>query len=117
MSWLIMDTRQIVGNCALFWGPDGAGYTCELADAGRYTEAEAKSQAAERSTDVAVPLEVAERHSRTHVRVDCGLWTELADLAVGQRPILDSATGRCKACGQNFHPGDTCSEAAPVGAR
>lgn len=29
-KYVILDSRQIVGNCARFWRPDGAGYTCFL---------------------------------------------------------------------------------------
>ena len=63
----ILDTRQVVGNCALFWRPNGNGYTCELDDAGLYTRAEAESH---RDTDVPVPREMAERLVVRHVRLD-----------------------------------------------
>jgi len=63
----ILDTRQIVGNCALWWCPNGAGYTTQLEEAGLFSEADAKSH---RETDVAVPEEMAKACSVTHVRVD-----------------------------------------------
>lgn len=31
--YYIQDTRQCVGNCALWWKKDGQGYTCNLAEA------------------------------------------------------------------------------------
>lgn len=31
--YYIQDTRQIVGNCALWWRKDGHGYTCNLDEA------------------------------------------------------------------------------------
>ncbi|MCA9676773.1 MAG: hypothetical protein KC464_17195, partial [Myxococcales bacterium] len=38
---VVQDTRQVVGNCALWWAKDRAGYVCDLRDAGVYTGAEA----------------------------------------------------------------------------
>ena len=63
----ILDIRSVVGNCALWWGPNGQGYTCNLDDAGLYTRAEAYSH---RETDVPVPREMAERLVARHVRLD-----------------------------------------------
>lgn len=63
----ILDTRQVVGNCALWWRPDGAGYTCDLGDAGLYSREAARSH---RETDIAVPRELAERLAIRHVRLD-----------------------------------------------
>ena len=71
--WYILDTRQVVGNCALWWGPDGNGYTCEIDKAGLYTRASAFS--GRRSTDVPVHRDVVKAHSVTHVRVE-GLWRD-----------------------------------------
>jgi hypothetical protein len=63
----ILDTRQIVGNCALWWCPEGAGYTTQLEGAGLFSEEDAKSH---RYTDVAVPEDLAKKCSVTHVRVE-----------------------------------------------
>lgn len=63
----ILDARQIVGNCALWWCPEGKGYTCNLDEAGLYSEEDAKGH---RDTDVAVPEAMAKACSVTHVRVE-----------------------------------------------
>lgn len=78
-DWLIVDTRQSVGNALLFWGPDRCGYFCDINKAGRYTEDEAKAQSRRRSSDRAVRLCDALEHSQTIVRCDTGVaeafWT------------------------------------------
>ena len=74
-EWLIQDTRQIVGNCILWWGPDGSGYTTELKEAGRFTEAFAKGQ---RESDRAIPLPIAKKFASTHVRGDTGIRSALS---------------------------------------
>jgi hypothetical protein len=66
-KFYILDARSIVGNCALFWRPDGAGYTTQLDDAGLYDEADAKSH---RETDVAIPEHMAKACAVTHIRVE-----------------------------------------------
>ena len=48
----IQDTRQFVGNCPMWWGPNGSGYVTRLDEAGRYTEQEAVKQNRTRNTDV-----------------------------------------------------------------
>ena len=66
--YYIQDTRQVVGNCALFWRPDGAGYTCDLLDAGVYLGSHAKP--GKRDTDVYWPVEVVRKQTIVHVRVE-----------------------------------------------
>jgi hypothetical protein len=63
----LLDSRTVVGNCALWWRPDGAGYTTNLDEAGLYTYEAACGQ---RDSDVPVPAHVARRLSVTHVRLD-----------------------------------------------
>lgn len=63
----ILDTRQVVGNCALWWCPNGNGYTTQLEEAGLYSEEETRGH---RDTDVAVPEAVAKACAVTHVRLD-----------------------------------------------
>lgn len=53
--YLIEDTRQRVGNCVLWWAKDAKGYTCNLDEAHRYTEAEVRERRW-RSTDIPRPL-------------------------------------------------------------
>lgn len=65
--YYIQDTRQVVGNCGLWWCPNGAGYTCTLADAGQYT---GKDGLTMRDTDVLWPVAYVEARMVTHVRVD-----------------------------------------------
>jgi len=89
--WLILDKRQNVGNCLLFWGTDRGGYTTELNLAGRYTEAEAKQQEKDRpDIDQAVPLSIARRFMAVHVRADTGFRVALAAFkAKEQTPPYD----------------------------
>jgi len=51
----IQDTRQFVGNCPMWWGPNGSGYVTRLDEAGRYTEQEAIKQNRTRDTDIPWP--------------------------------------------------------------
>ncbi len=34
--YYVQDSRQIVGNCMLWWCPDGKGYACDIRQAGQY---------------------------------------------------------------------------------
>lgn len=65
--YLIQDTRQYVGNCVLWWRPEGAGYTTEFGEAGRFNEEEIRGN---RDTDVAIPIEAATAACVTHVRAE-----------------------------------------------
>lgn len=54
--YYIQDSRTFVGNCVVFWGPNGAGYTCHLDNAGIYSLEEARSRT-ERESDLFIPVE------------------------------------------------------------
>lgn len=63
----IVDTRQVVGNCVLFWAIDRQGYTCELDKAGLYTADEIERL---RDTDHPFPKEMVEALAIRHVRAE-----------------------------------------------
>ena len=66
MRFYILDTRTVVGNCALWWRQGGHGYTTQLEEAGLF----AANEHSLRETDVLVPEAVAQAHAVTHVRLD-----------------------------------------------
>jgi hypothetical protein len=66
-KFYILDTRTLVGNCAMFWAKDKNGYTTELDNAGLYTEEETHGL---RDTDVVIPEAMARAASVTHVRLE-----------------------------------------------
>ncbi len=66
-EYLILDRRSAVGNCGLWWGPNGNGYVCSFDEAGRYSKADAH---AKRETDVPVPVSLARKFIVQHIRVD-----------------------------------------------
>lgn len=63
----IQDTRQFVGNCPMWWGPNGSGYVTRLDEAGRYTEQEAVKQNRCRETDIPWPCAEIEAIARRTV--------------------------------------------------
>lgn len=67
-GFYIQDSRQMVGNCMLFWRPNRSGYTTDIDEAGVYTREEAYSQHKSRDTDV--PWTVAYIRSHAKPRVD-----------------------------------------------
>ena len=66
--YYIQDTRQVVGNCALWWAKESKGYTCELQQAGLFFEEEAREIARNRDTDKAYPESVVRPLILHHVR-------------------------------------------------
>lgn len=68
--YLIQDLRDCVGNCASWWRPNAQGYTCNLDEAGRYTEAEATRITEHNPHHDLVPEEIALAAAVRHVRVD-----------------------------------------------
>src|SRR5690348_7926541 len=71
--YYLQDKRQYVGNCMLWWRKGGAGYCCDLHEAGVFTKEEAYRQHAVRETDIPWPKEYIDRRSALYVdhqRVD-----------------------------------------------
>ena len=87
--YYLQDTRQYVGNCMLWWRKGGAGYCCDLADAGVFSKDEAYRQHRARETDVPWPKEYIDRRAALYVdhqRVDRELM--LAAYDPEQREVL-----------------------------
>jgi hypothetical protein len=68
-QYFVQDTQPgaIVGNCASWWRPNGAGYTCNLDDAGTYGGGRVLDM---RETDVPWLESYIRQHTVTHVRAD-----------------------------------------------
>lgn len=65
-KFYVQDTRSIVGNSAVWWCWNGHGYTCDLAEAGIYTEEEIRMM---RDTDKPWPVDAINRLVQSHVDV------------------------------------------------
>ena len=63
-QYYLQDARTFVGNSVSWWRPDGAGYTCDIDDAGVYSGTEANGH---RETDVPWPVAAVLRHAVRHV--------------------------------------------------
>jgi DnaJ-class molecular chaperone len=58
----------VVGNSALWWRPESAGYTINISDAGKYDEDFVARH--NRPTDVCIPCEAVDELIESHVRAD-----------------------------------------------
>ena len=65
-KYFIQDRRQYIGNCVLWWRENSQGYTCNLDEAGVYTEEEVKLRIC-RDTDVAWPVQAVLGIATLHV--------------------------------------------------
>ena len=65
--YYVQDERQYVGNCMLWWCPDGKGYTTQIDEAGLFTAKEVRGM---RESEVGWPKEYVEAHIVQHVRRD-----------------------------------------------
>lgn len=50
--YFVQDTRSFVGNCPLWWRPNGGGYTTNLDEAGKFTREAAMKLHSNRDTDL-----------------------------------------------------------------
>ncbi len=104
MEYYILDTRTIVGNCAMFWRGNSTGYTTDLKDAGRYSEEFAAQR--NRPTDVGIPCDEVEKLAVLYVRRDT---EEFAALQNRFRRFYE-----CGKCGGDGYIDQTfCSDQAP----
>lgn len=67
--YYVQDDRGVVGNCALWWAKNDAGYTCDLDAAAVYTEEEV-GRRNWRETDVPRDKDVIDAMVIRHVRRD-----------------------------------------------
>lgn len=65
--YYLQDTRQFVGNCPMWWCPDGNGYTTRIDLAAKFTRDEAERQHRSRETDVPWPCEQIDAITRPTV--------------------------------------------------
>lgn len=68
--YYIQDSRQIVGNCVLWWKPESKGYTTQIDETGLYTKDEADHIAKGRGTDKPWPKSIVDKYIVKHVRMD-----------------------------------------------
>ncbi len=66
-DYYIQDRRTVIGNCVLWWRPEGKGYACDLLDAGIFKGSECRNK---RDTDVPWPVEMIRRSVTVHVRAE-----------------------------------------------
>lgn len=85
--YYVLDTRTYVGNCALFWAKNSAGYTCDPAEAHVYTETEIKGHSW-RATDVPVLKDEVDAALVRHLRVDTDAYQHA-------RRLSEEALGAC----------------------
>jgi hypothetical protein len=55
-----------VGNAINWWRPEGKGYTTNIKEAGKFSEAQAKQQANTRVDDVAWPCDYIDNNEQAH---------------------------------------------------
>jgi hypothetical protein len=63
----VLDARTVVGNCAMWWCPNGQGYTCDITKAGLYTKERCASM---RLSDVPIHRDVVTGLIVQHVKLD-----------------------------------------------
>ncbi len=70
----IKNSKSIVGNSVIWWRPKSEGYTCNLDEAGKYSESEARSIVRCRPQEDSMwPVEQIDSIAQRHVTSD-SLW-------------------------------------------
>jgi hypothetical protein len=83
--YYVQDCRQVVGNCGSWWCPKGAGYCCNIDEAGQFTGKDARTM---RDTDVPWPVEYVLTRTVRHVRVDNQAFERRDDHLQKHSPVL-----------------------------
>lgn len=65
--YYVRDTRNVVGNCVLWWRKGNAGYTCNLDEAEIYTKSIAMRMHRSRKTDRPYPKDIIDGMCDRHV--------------------------------------------------
>lgn len=65
--YYVQDDRNLVGNCASWWRPNGQGYCCDLREAGQYLGKNVRTM---RESDVPWPVTYVDPLVLHHVRGD-----------------------------------------------
>lgn len=92
--YFVQDARGCVGNCGSWWAPKGAGYVCNIDEAGQYTGKDVRSL---RETDVPWPSAYVLERTVRHVRVDNQAFRRM-DIPSAQTPRI------CASCGKPEFP-------------
>jgi hypothetical protein len=67
--YYLQDTRQVIGNCALWWRKNCSGYTVNLDEANTFTKSQAYAIHNVRNTDVPRLISEINKIAKLHVNV------------------------------------------------
>ena len=105
--YYIQDARQYVGNCVLWWGKAGSGYTTHLDEAGLYDEEYLKTL---RPSDVPWPEDIIKAAASLQVdmqRLDSPEAKSIREEAWKRQQEANKPAPRtvtnCNKCGQMFY--------------
>jgi hypothetical protein len=90
--YYLRDTRQVVGNCILWWRKGNAGYTCSLDDAAVFTKEVAMRMHEDRVSDVPYPKDIMDSVAYRHVDHQVTDRLESEQQEAAQENIEDTAT-------------------------
>lgn len=62
--YYILDGRSCVGNCGLWWAPNGNGYVCNIEEAGLFSKEQLVGL---RKTDIPILKSIVDQNTVKHV--------------------------------------------------
>lgn len=101
--YYLQDSRQIVGNCFLWWAKGGNGYTSDIDHAATFSKEEALRQNALRETDIPWPQSYVEKTASRTVdsqRVDHQRAVSGLDVPLNKPKPEPAPRYRCNDCGR-----------------